>query len=151
MSDGGPSHASRNVTCWPATHIESYDHGLKSRPVIGSNRGGGVNDVMNDSYAHKLLVLSPSTTTTTAMSLLSKPSQSTLFPGLYGLVFDLIGTLTDDHTPVVETLQNHAARYPSLAKYDRDFWEQFAYKWDRAQSTILKKIAKACAERSVPV
>lgn len=76
------------------------------------------------------------------MSLLSTSSQSPLFPGLYGLVFDLIGTLTDDHTPVVETLQNHAARYPSLAKYDRDFWDQFAYRWDGIQTVILQNVAK---------
>lgn len=85
------------------------------------------------------------------MSLLSKPSQPELLPGLYGLVFDLIGTLTDEHTPVVETLQNHAARYPSLAKYDQAFWAQFAYKWNRAQSAILKSMAKACARNLLAV
>lgn len=76
------------------------------------------------------------------MSVLSKPSQTVLFPGLYGLMFDLIGTLTDDHTPVVDTLVAHASRYPSLANLDREHWDDFAYKWDSAQGELIHVQAK---------
>lgn len=76
------------------------------------------------------------------MSALSKPVPPPKIPGLYGLVFDLIGTLTDWHTPLVSALQSHASRYPSLAKYDKPFWDQLAVDAETAQGVIIKELAR---------
>lgn len=76
------------------------------------------------------------------MSVVSKSAPPPKIPGLYGLVFDLIGTLTDWHTPVVSALQSHASRYPSLGKYDKAFWDQLAVDAETAQGVILKDLAR---------
>lgn len=86
------------------------------------------------------------------MSTASTNAYPPAFKGLYGLVFDLIGTLTDSQSPVVEAFEAHAARHDSLkAKYGRDFWDRFAWEWDQKHSAYLKGLAERSVARSTKV
>ena len=52
------------------------------------------------------------------------------FSGIRALVFDVIGTTTDWHSPVQQALEVAAAKRTHLAPQD---WSKFAHEWRQGQ------------------
>ena len=58
--------------------------------------------------------------------LLNPPMTRNDLSGIHALVFDVIGTTTDWHSPVQQALEVVAAKRPDLPPRD---WSKFAHEW----------------------
>jgi len=68
--------------------------------------------------------------------------------GVSALVFDLIGTTTDWHTPVAAALKAHASIHPALAASTID-WDALAHEWRRDFFVYVAGLAKQGEEKPI--
>jgi len=73
-------------------------------------------------------------------------TSSNPLPNVRALVFDLIGTTTDWHTPVATALKAHATAYPKLASRD---WNAFAHEWRGDFFKFVAGLAKQGKEKPI--